>query len=1010
MRALQSPPFRLRLAVVSVLLAIPVVANALTLFGFVNTHSELLFSGLQKNVVPGLLNGLPFIDPSVGTSYEPEAREALRQWLAGAIPWWNHFEGVGFPLAGAVQPGAFSPYLLLLALPNGVILQQVVGQMFCGLLTYKALRLIGCSRSAALLGGGLYELNGTFAWLGSIWAMPMVALPLWICGVEFVRSGARRSAWLGVASIAAATCLAIVCSFIETGFLEGLLVVAWFVARLPTSEVRSAFRFAVLCAIGGAMGLFIASPQLAAFADALRYGVSIHHSGTIGLRGITNAGVPQLFLPYVWGPIFKYHMLDSVWGNVGGYAGMATLVVASAAFSARKARRLILMLTAWIALTVGAEFAAPFPLQLINLIPGVRFTAQYRYSPPTWEFALVVLCGLLITEWQQDAQFFLRPAHRITLAALAVMLAGFTYLHAAVVEKLLIEQNYSSWLLFSLVTGAAVIAVLFTCMKRPGSTSLRVLSIVLLGEAFLYYVLPTLAYPRSGSIDAGYLHTIRAGAGYSRLYSINALQPNYGSFYEIPQINYVDAVIPKNYVNFVQRLDPYDDHGVLFLPYRRNQSEDVPALSDVLAWQRRQFESLAVKYVDGTIDQLLPSFSPVIGLGQVPFALGKAGLTGEFGGLLRGDAITGVRFSAIRTGLPDGVLRAKFCSGTTCVSADTPLDGTSPQDQPIDLTFAKPLMVSSGAVSFAITQARFHRPAHILLYLRGSDNETIVGQSGVFPSFVFRTRLRPYQVPTGGSTNEALDLAISPVTATIPAPDVGGSIVSIAVMEVGHGGAIRARVCGNHCVSGKSTRHRSEPGGYVEIPLAKPLNIDTAKVTVTLSEVDGRYADYIALYSGTPYFPESIAYAGRALTAVALRTRFKIASALPSEVYRGSQASLFELPSPQPYFAARNCRLKPSSRDELLAYCRQASTLVRRELYYTGWTATVNGASVRIRSHGDILQEIGLPRGKSLVYYRYEPRFARLALDLCGLGLVLLMACILLGMRVSNRVASAIRS
>ncbi len=1008
---MQVSPFCLKPAiVVIVLLAIPIVANALALFGFVDPHSELMFSGLQENVVPGSQNGRPFIDPSGGTTYEPEAREALRQWLSGAIPWWNHFEGVGFPLAGGIVPGVFSPYLLLLALPNSVILQQVIGQIFCGLFTYKALRLIGCSRSASLVGGALYELNGTFAWLGSVWSMPMVALPLWICGIEAVRSDDRRAGWLGIACIAAATYIAIVSSFIETGFLEGLFVIAWFVARLPAFKARGAFRYAAICAVGGAIGLFLAAPQIVAFADVLKYGVSIHHSGIIGLRGIPTEGVSQLFLPYLWGPIFKYSALNSVWGSVGGYAGMATLVVASAAFSSRKARPLIVMLTAWIALTVGAEFAAPLPLKLINLIPGVKFTAQYRYSPPTWEFALVILCGLLLSEWQDDPRFFLRAAHRIALASLAVTLAGFTYLHAATIEQLSMQQDYSSWLIFSLITGVAVVGVMLVCMNRPGVTSVRVLSIVLVGEALLYYVLPTSSYPKSGSIDTGYLHAFHEGAGYSRLYSINALQPDFGSLYQIPLINYSDVVVPKNYVQFVQQLEPYDDHGVLFLPYRLNQSPDAPTIPDVLAWHRRQFESLAVKYIDGTPDQLLPSFSPAIQAGQLPFALGEAELAGEFGGLLKGDGVTGVQFSVIAAGLPDGIVSVKLCSGANCVFADAPLNGTSPQDQLFELKFTKPLLIASRRVSFTIRQSRYHRPAHIWLYPRGSNDETVIGQSGVFPSFQFRTRLMLYRVPTSVYANEALDLARSPINATIPAPDSGGSIVSIAVMEVGHGGAVRVRLCSEHCVFGESAGGGSAPDGYVEIPLANPLKIETAKLRAEFSEADTRHAEYLALYSETPYFPQAISYDGKLMAGLALKAHLNVVSALPIEVYRGSKVSLFRLSSAEPYFAARNCQLKPSSRDELVAHCQQGSTLIRRELYYPGWTASVNGVDAKIRLHGEILQELALPQGQSLVHFRYEPHYAQLALVLSGLGLVLLAACISLGLRSSHRLVSAVRS
>ncbi len=1010
--AMQSLPLRAKVAIVTImLLAVPIVANAVPLFGILDSNSALRSSGLQTNVVPGFLSGLPQIDPSGGTTYEPEAHEALRQWLAGEIPWWNHFEGVGFPLAGSIVPGAFSPFLLLLALPNGAILQPILAQILCGLFTYKALRLIGCSRFAALVGGAMYELNGTFAWLGSVWSMPTVALPLWTCGVELVRRADRRGAWIGVACIAIATYLAITSSFIETGFLEGLFIIAWFVARLTTTTARMSLRLAALCVVGGAIGLMLAGPQIVAFADVLKYGVSIHQDGSIGLRSIVTEGVPQFFLPYVWGPIFKYNTpaIIRIWGNIGGYAGTATLVVASAAFSAKRARSLIVMLTAWIALAVGAQFGAPFFPQFINLIPGVKFTAQYRYLPPTWEFAMVVLCCLLITEWQEDRRLFLRPAHRIALASLAVTLSGFMYLHGRTIDELLLQQDYSRWLLFSLIAGFLVAGFAVVCMNRPGPASLRILGVVLVGEALLYYVLPTLAYPRSGSIDNGYVQAFHARAGYSRLYSINALQPDYGSLYQIPQINYSDVVIPKNYVDFLRRLDPYQTEAVLYLPYRLRPSADEPTLAEIVAWRRCQFESLGVKYVDAARDQLLPSFSPPISGGSRSFVLGKTELAGAFGGLLHDEEITSVGFSVFGAELPDGAVSAQICSGPNCVLGKATLDKRSPEVQALEIRFAKALPVVNGRVSFKIVQRHYQRPAEMRLYLRGSIDESVIGQPRLFPSLQFRTRLTTYKVPTGPPANQSLDLAESSVHATIATPSIGigGSIVSVAILEGSHDGKIRLRICSIDCVYAENALPRNAADAYVEIPLSKPLKIETKQVTAEFAEVGPQLNESLALYSEMPSFAQQISYGGRLLPGLALKVKFAINSALPKEVYRSSSTSLFELPSPEGYFTADKCRLKSSSRDALVANCRQASTLVRRELYYPGWVATVNGTDATIRSHDQILEEVALPKGESIVRFYYEPRYAPLALILSGFALIFLMVCIALGLRSAHGLVSA---
>ena len=36
-------------------------------------------------------------------------------WFSGHVPWWNPYEGLGVPLAGDMQSGAFFPPTLLFA-------------------------------------------------------------------------------------------------------------------------------------------------------------------------------------------------------------------------------------------------------------------------------------------------------------------------------------------------------------------------------------------------------------------------------------------------------------------------------------------------------------------------------------------------------------------------------------------------------------------------------------------------------------------------------------------------------------------------------------------------------------------------------------------------------------------------------------------------------------------------------------------------------------------------------
>ncbi|MCY0876853.1 MAG: YfhO family protein, partial [Firmicutes bacterium] len=49
------------------------------------------------------------------------------------------------------------------------------------------------------------------------------------------------------------------------------------------------------------------------------------------------------------------------------------------------------------------------------------------------------------------------------------------------------------------------------------------------------------------------------------------------------------------------------------------------------------------------------------------------------------------------------------------------------------------------------------------------------------------------------------------------------------------------------------------------------------------------------------------------------------------------------------------------------------TVLVRRELYFPGWTAKVNGKSVPIHEYKSLFQSIQVPAGRSTVVFTYLP-------------------------------------
>ena len=99
----------------------------------------------------------------------------------------------------------------------------------------------------------------------------------------------------------------------------------------------------------------------------------------------------------------------------------------------------------------------------------------------------------------------------------------------------------------------------------------------------------------------------------------------------------------------------------------------------------------------------------------------------------------------------------------------------------------------------------------------------------------------------------------------------------------------------------------------------------------------------------------------------------------PRPVFQSDGYSIFELPGAKPYAETGGdaCRLTIAGRDAMRATCTKPATLLRRELFFPGWRATVNGQDVPVGQGQDIFQTVPLPAGQSDIAWTYSPRFSR---------------------------------
>ncbi len=561
----------------------------------------MLFSGLQTGLAPGWLPGwppYPIIDPNVGFTTQALGHRAAVDLFSGRMPWWNYFEGVGSPLAGEMQSAALFPLTTLMLIPRGQLYTGLLLQIISGLATFFVMKRLGTSTLAASAAGALFEFNGTFSWLNFAILNVIPFLPVVLLGVETTRRaviGQRRGGWVW---ISVGVALSLYAGFPEVAYLDGLLITCWTLVRIAGLPAGLRVHFLLRVAGAVATGLLLAAPILIAFFDYLPHAdVGIHSGSALREEHLGAEYLTNLFFPYLFGLISEPSNPDNsaFWGKVGGYSGVVTVVLAVASLFGSRLRALRLMLAAWVAVTWAASYGFPGAGRLVSLVPGVGISAFFRYLPPSWEFALAVLAGFALDD--QARSLLPQPRLNIMLgmAAVVAMILAASYLSA----RHIFEATHPIWFQLSLAFTASLgfllaLGTIWTLSGRKRSAMLAGLATV---EALALFVLPTFSNPKAGKLEIGGVRFLQQHLGNQRFYTLGPIEPNYGSYYGIPQINHNDVPAPADWTSFVVReLDDNLRAPVLFLADLRLRPDGHSAAEN-LRRNLANFLKIGVRYI-----------------------------------------------------------------------------------------------------------------------------------------------------------------------------------------------------------------------------------------------------------------------------------------------------------------------------------------------------------------------------------------------------------------------------
>jgi len=558
------------IACLAVVVAV-LLANAVYLLGVRSNDPMLYHSGLGSpthgltDIGPDSGHYPHTIDANDGWTVQSLGKLSAQMWKNGQVPLWNPFEGLGQPLAGEQQSAAFfQPFIMLNLLPNGSFLMHLALELVAGLTMLAFLRSLRLTWVASTVGGILFAINGVFSVMTNAPFNPIAFLPMVLWGVELVASDVRRRTRprVGIVVIALGLAWMLSAGFPETALIQGLVIAAWVLVRTP-ALAPSRLRFLMWNGVGAVAGIALAAPLLLTLKHFLGFAFTAYHGGGERPPWKYHAyAFYGLFGEYLAGPFSSSTLMN----GVAGYVTLASLLCAVIGLFGRHPRGVKIMLVTLITLLMLNMFGVEVVNRVLYAIPGVDLVLLYKYG-----IILLVFAFTLLTAYGLDDLGRGRVRRGAVWTAAAVTTA---YVTAGVIYLALSDRvSHPTWTsvaagLFGFVIMALTAAFAWGSRakaagpetggagtrprptKRAASAAL-VAGLVIVAEAGASYATPQLNASPPKPIDTAPPAYLQEHLGTSRFFTLGPIQPNYGSYWQIAELNVNDLPVPEKYSTYV---------------------------------------------------------------------------------------------------------------------------------------------------------------------------------------------------------------------------------------------------------------------------------------------------------------------------------------------------------------------------------------------------------------------------------------------------------------------------
>jgi hypothetical protein len=499
------------------------------------------------------------------------------------------------------------------------------------------------------------------------------------------------------------------------------------------------------------------------------------------------------------------------------------------------------------------------------------------------------------------------------------------------VRDLYVQPDYRLFFGLSLIWGfGSMIVIAITLIFGEGHHLIvrRTITILVAIDAVALYSLSSFSgVTNSYSLPAG-IKYLKKHLGTERFYTLGPIAPNYGAYYRIASINHNYLPVAQNWVNYLkERIDPWLDPVCFTGNFARNEA-NAPSQADVLCDNLSAYAEVGVRYI-------------VTAHGQNPFQAistlavmdsGRKPLVLDNGQSVRGE-ISGADF------MGNGINAVSVLIGNYNGQSDGLL---------------KIQVCANGVCAFGernLKESRDNQPFRIQLnqpitFSTGELEYTISHAAGRIPVAIWISRPKNAQQT---HRSESIPDGAAPQLQFfhVRAASQIASDISLPEWQAWYGWNVGKTIDAN---------------GQAQT-IGQTISPDQLLQAFRSGKISWTGPGSPAQTEGQP------------------------------RVFESSDMDIYEIPGTKPYFETveGRCDLRAENRSTLSVNCASDSKLIRRELFYPGWTASVGGTNVKIEAYDGIFQAIKVPPGKYTITFTYTPTNWPVILTLFLLGAVLVI-------------------